>query len=767
MFKIIALFIHLLLIHVDSFHGSRKLHFKHIIYRANERSNLAPFCSFSDSSVGIVVRTPPTQNKIVIKEFPKAINTSYTFEVSLKKPLGLELMEENGGGVIISNVWPNSNAEKSGILVGDRIKATSATLGGNMWDKTTIEGVVSAITSRFVIAEEVVITLERDREKDFIDFAANEKLENEGEKPTSNETKKYIVPPLDDQTKRTVVMLHRFGDLGSVEKFPMLWNAIKKSGPPKPQVYHAAMQVLLKLGFADGTIKLYEEMRKNGVPPGLPIITTVVKAYGSAEKSGLKGAFRAFDEARRMGYSPDCVAYNALMGACIRRGKIEVAEKIFWSDMQGKMTHADLFSWNILLNAYAKAGDADKSKALVASMEAQNMEPDKITHTTLMKCLVRRNRLKEATEILQMLQAKADSEKNYKLRPDMRMFNTLIEGRLLSLNFKDVEKLIDSMKSSGLNPDLMTYSLMMDGYLRAQQPKKGLSLLAEMKDNGIPPNLHVYTTAIASAAQCGELTLALNLLQEMKSVGVRPNLRTFTAVMQACAKGGHGKIARAVFEQMKSFNISPDSIAKDTLIRALCSSKDLIGAVVTLLELEGFGNEAIESHRLLLEGNACDLSKVSEALLVDVNRGQKLPFSAYNSIIKGCVSVGEYQMAIQVLCRAFKNGYFLSEITARALSGSSFKGFRIKGASGRAEALKRIEFLLEVSKMLESERGVHGIIYQALLMDCLTAEKIDLAKELIQKREIGYYVVGREAKALAGKLEIEVQNWSKRNKASR
>lgn len=55
-------------------------------------------------------------------------------------------------GLIVSSVRENSAGWEAGVRPGDILKKTSATLGKNMWPKSTLEGVKSAISSRKAVA---------------------------------------------------------------------------------------------------------------------------------------------------------------------------------------------------------------------------------------------------------------------------------------------------------------------------------------------------------------------------------------------------------------------------------------------------------------------------------------------------------------------------------------------------------------------------------------------------------------------------------------
>ena len=54
--------------------------------------------------------------------------------VELRKPMGLELVQNEEGNVFVKSIEPNGRADKSGsVFVGDQVKMVSATFGEDMW----------------------------------------------------------------------------------------------------------------------------------------------------------------------------------------------------------------------------------------------------------------------------------------------------------------------------------------------------------------------------------------------------------------------------------------------------------------------------------------------------------------------------------------------------------------------------------------------------------------------------------------------------------
>ena len=70
------------------------------------------------------------------------------YEVVLARPVGMQLRERPGSGVTVSMVYEAGNAANEGVRVGDVVLATSASIGPQMWEKSTVAGVESAIRTR-------------------------------------------------------------------------------------------------------------------------------------------------------------------------------------------------------------------------------------------------------------------------------------------------------------------------------------------------------------------------------------------------------------------------------------------------------------------------------------------------------------------------------------------------------------------------------------------------------------------------------------------
>ena len=91
-----------------------------------------------------------------------AERNSVVYEVSLGREIGLEITPGPNGQAVVGQVLEGSHADKIGIMPGDVIVASSATAGSKMWSHASVDGIKSALSTRFVMSASVKIRFERD-----------------------------------------------------------------------------------------------------------------------------------------------------------------------------------------------------------------------------------------------------------------------------------------------------------------------------------------------------------------------------------------------------------------------------------------------------------------------------------------------------------------------------------------------------------------------------------------------------------------------------
>lgn len=120
-----------------------------------------------DGQVRLRLHRPQTRAEARPWEVP----VLHAFEVELGTPLGIVLRQRTpdeaagpGGaaGAEVVELQPEGSAAKNGLVrAGDIVVATSASVGEAMWEKSTLEGIQSAISTRLALAPTVRLRLMR------------------------------------------------------------------------------------------------------------------------------------------------------------------------------------------------------------------------------------------------------------------------------------------------------------------------------------------------------------------------------------------------------------------------------------------------------------------------------------------------------------------------------------------------------------------------------------------------------------------------------
>jgi len=279
------------------------------------------------------------------------------------------------------------------------------------------------------------------------------------------------------------------------------------------------------------------------------------------------------------GPAPTIRVINALLGACVRTGNLTAAQKLFFS-LKGErgagfasfVTPAtdagvcvslqpDEYSFNIMVNAYARAKLVEPAFKILLEMRRANCTPDRITYTTLIKACVNAGQMDRARGLLDEM-AEAG-------QLDVFPFNAIMAGLAKKKQWREVNETLQRMESEHVEPDLMTYSHVITACVRASRVSEAKKVFRNMQDKGVVPNLQVYSTMMAGFGAIGALNEAQQLFKLMQERRVRPNEFTMSSLIEAYLKAGYATEALKLQERMPEMRLRMDDVLETQRIRAL------------------------------------------------------------------------------------------------------------------------------------------------------------------------------------------------------
>jgi pentatricopeptide repeat protein len=268
--------------------------------------------------------------------------------------------------------------------------------------------------------------------------------------------------------------------------------------------------------------------------------------------------------------APNRVAFNVVMGACVKQGDLTRASELLerMRVTPGVQPHTN--DYNMLLVAYAQLGQARKAEEIMKRMVDQCREdhantsaPDLLSYNMLLGAWAKSGETgagERAQEILTMLQQRCISGETL-FQPDVRTYshvaNAIIRSGGVAKNVAAAQSILEQALAMGITPDVYLHSTLLDAYASSSEP--GVAIKAEerlnaMEQQGIVDSV-AYNTVIKAWKQSpdqGAAQRAEAILMRMESLGIADTI-SYTAVISAYGiKGDRPSAIRAeeLYERM-------------------------------------------------------------------------------------------------------------------------------------------------------------------------------------------------------------------------
>lgn len=522
------------------------------------------------------------------------------------------------------------------VKVGDRVLAVDAALGDRLWPVSTVEGVISAVTSRLP-GQQITFRFQRmgaitddaspavpiaKRRQEEASVAATTVEEAELNKRCRDVIKRYM--------KGTEVPV---GKLKFVEKYDVpglvadkVMDALASAGARVESLTLATiMGAYISCGQAQKAIDAFEAavgLHSNGssmeVLPkfegknskfithnedALNIYTTTALLKALAMKGDLSSVRRVLaaiggrDDSVVDGHDvaswpntgpggamqPDTRCYNIAISALAdsrAQNAMDLALQLFDalkdpSRKEADPLQKDVVSYNAVINGMTIRGRSTEAVELFYDMKNKGLRPDIYSYTSLVKALAAVSE-DDVEELLYDM-------KEQGVALDVILFNTIIKTLCKQKKIKSARRMVGFMEEYGVAPDSQTYGMLMKALIDTGNPSAALTLFetacSDQRTVELTENVHLFTTAISAAAAISEHDRALELLARMNQMGLAPNLKTMTALVGACLAADKPDLAYDIYKRISE----PDGYAMTQGIRAL-GAQGRIGDALSMLE---------------------------------------------------------------------------------------------------------------------------------------------------------------------------------------
>lgn len=477
-------------------------------------------------------------------------NTLYTtetkldnqFELTLTRPIGLILQETADGYVQVTGFTESApNLVRHAIQVGDRVVAVDSSLGDRMWPVSTVEGVISACTSRLP-GQSIRMRLERPE----VNLQATATAEDVVTASTAGTVASPSVleqaaasPPVDQKQllERCRDVLRRYANEGSSTGLNSQ-SRLFKGKYALPAI--VADKVVDALASASATVDTVT-------------LSMIMKSYLSCRQP--EKSLRVFEAAT--GFSADGSS-NPPVG---------IIKGVGGKALVPNESALNLFTATTLLQAHAMRRDLASVRRVLAALEGRSGEmihgfesapwPWTGTYgslqadTKVLNIVIAAAEKIGGNEALDMAleifnrMAEPNNSSTSQPKKDIVTYNTLISALSNAGNSAEAFRIFDQLKRAGVRPDKYTYTSLIKACVKDGDVDE---LLYDMRERGVQADVVTYNTMIKTLCEDRKWSQATRLVTEMESRGVSPNSLTYGYLMNAMLQAGKPTACLALFE---------------------------------------------------------------------------------------------------------------------------------------------------------------------------------------------------------------------------
>ncbi|PIA43951.1 hypothetical protein AQUCO_01800185v1 [Aquilegia coerulea] len=314
-------------------------------------------------------------------------------------------------------------------------------------------------------------------------------------------------------------------------------------------VQTALLNLYSGVGHLEGACKVFKGMTKKD----LIAWNSMLEAYASAGQ---------MDDAEDLFNSmsiKDHISFNIMISGFGNFGSVVSARHFF-----DKMTDPDVISWNSLICAYATAGEMRTACELFQNMPQRNVAS---WNTILCGYL----QIGLYSDVIDLFTEVCNGE----LEPN-RITLTTVLSACVRIGALDIGVGIHKYAMDiGLNLDPYVIASLIDMYAKCGRIERALEMFYKFNSK----DKYCWNVIISGLALHGNGRAALDLFKAMQTRGLNPDDITFIGLLSACSHAGLVEEGCQLFESMENmFGVSPKS--------------EHYGCMVDLLSRAGFLNRA-------------------------------------------------------------------------------------------------------------------------------------------------------------------------------
>ncbi|KAG7591237.1 Pentatricopeptide repeat [Arabidopsis thaliana x Arabidopsis arenosa] len=283
-------------------------------------------------------------------------------------------------------------------------------------------------------------------------------------------------------------------------------------------ICNSILSCLVKNGKLDSCIKLFDQMKRDGLKPDVVTYNTLLAGCIKV-KNGYPKAVELIGELPHNGIQMDSVMYGTVLAICASNGRCEEAEN-FIQQMKAEGHSPNIYHYSSLLNSYSWKGDYKKADELMTEMKSIGLVPNKVMMTTLLKVYIKGGLFDRSRELLSELESAgyAENEMPYCM---------LMDGLSKAGKLEEARSIFDDMKGKGVRSDGYANSIMISALCRSKRFEEAKELSRDSETTYEKCDLVMLNTMLCAYCRAGEMESVMRMMKKMDEQAVIPDYNTF------------------------------------------------------------------------------------------------------------------------------------------------------------------------------------------------------------------------------------------------
>ena len=245
-------------------------------------------------------------------------------------------------------------------------------------------------------------------------------------------------------------------------------------------------------------------------------------------------------------------------------------------------------TFNVVINAYAKKGDANGAYSILKRMEkTTGVNPVTKDYNACLVAFSQTGEARKAEEVMKQMVDRCKTSGSSECAPDLYAYNLLLDSWARShepcagTRALEILEALESQAIHGeldLEPDERTYSSVMCSIIRSGQPGSATDaqrLFDQALSKGIVPDQYMYAALMDAYASVGDAQKAESLMNQIEEEGMA-NSVTYNTAMKAVRSSNApdaAERAEAILKRMMEIDLA-DTISFTTTIAAYANRRD-------------------------------------------------------------------------------------------------------------------------------------------------------------------------------------------------